>query len=203
MRSSIAAVLSLLAAAGNAGERHYAVDAGHSAITIHVGKAGLFSFAGHEHQVLAPRLSGEVQLDEQEIGRSSVSVTVDATALRVSGEGEPPEDVPKVQERMVGAELLDVVRFPQVSFRSTRVEGRETAPGHRELKLTGELTVHGVARTISVPVVVETAGERLTATGKLVVRHRDHGLTPVSVAGVVKVKDEIAIDFRIEALARP
>ncbi len=203
MRPAIAAALSLLAATAGAAERPYEVDAERSSVTIHVGKAGLFRFAGHEHEVLAPRLSGEVRLDEQDVGRSSVSVTVDATALRVSGAGEPPEDVPKVQARMLGAELLDVARFPQVSFRSSRVEGRETAPGHRELKVTGELSVHGVARTVTVPVTVESRGSSLTATGRFTIRHRDHGLEPVSVAGVVKVKDEIAVDFAIAALARP
>ena len=198
-----AGALCLLAAAVGAGERHYEVDAGHSVVTVHVGKAGLLRFAGHEHEILAPQLSGEVRLDEQNLGRSSVSVTVDATALRVSGAGEPPEDVPKVQARMLGPELLDVARFPQVSFRSSRVEGRETAPGHRELEVTGELSVHGMARTVTVPVTVETKGGSLTATGRLTIRHRDHGLSPVSVAGVVKVKDEIAVDFAIAAIARP
>lgn len=39
---------------------------------------------------------------------------------------------------------------------------------------------------------VEVCGDTLMATGSLVVRHTDFGLTPVSVAGVVKVKNEIA-----------
>ncbi len=38
--------------------------------------------------------------------------------------------------------------------------------------------------------------------GSLVVRHTDFRLVPVSVAGVVKVKNEIAVDFKIEAAAR-
>jgi len=181
----------------------YVVDPARSAVAIHVGRAGLFKFAGHEHEILAPRLEGEAQADPSDIRRSSVTLALDATALRVSGRGEPPEDVPKVQARMVGPELLDVAHFPWVTFRSTEIEGREVARGLYELQVTGELTLHGVARSTIVPMRVEVSGDTLMATGSLVIRHTDFGLTPVSVAGVVKVKNEIAIDFKIEAAARP
>jgi polyisoprenoid-binding protein YceI len=76
----------------------YVVDPARSAVAIHVGRAGVFKFAGHEHEVLVPRLEGEVQADPSDLGRSSVSLALDATALEVSGHGEPPEDVPKVRE---------------------------------------------------------------------------------------------------------
>jgi hypothetical protein len=42
----------------------------------------------------------------------------------------------------------------------------------------------------------------LTASGKTVLRHDQFGMQPVSVAGVVKVKNEIAIDYRIVARGR-
>jgi len=180
----------------------YVVDPARSVVAIHVGRAGLFKFAGHEHEVLAPRLEGEVQADPSDLGRSSVSLALDATALKVSGQGEPPEDVPKVQARMVGPGLLDVAHFPRVTFRSAKVEGRETATGIYDLRVTGELTLHGVTRSTLVPMRVEVSGDTLMAMGSLVVRHTDFGLAPVSVAGVVKVRNEIAINFKIEAAAR-
>jgi polyisoprenoid-binding protein YceI len=197
-----ALILALGARSGAAEEMTYVVDPARSTVAIHVGRAGLFKFAGHEHEVLAPRLEGQAQADPGDLGRSSVSLTMDATALRVSGRGEPPEDVPKVQARMVGPELLDVAHFPWVTFRSTKVEGREVAKGLYDLQVTGDLTLHGVTRSTLVPMRVEVSGDTLMATGSLVVRHTDFGLTPISVAGVVKVKNEIAIDFKIEAAAR-
>jgi polyisoprenoid-binding protein YceI len=196
-----ALVLAVSVRSGAAEGRTYRVDPSRSEITIHVGRAGLFKFAGHEHEVLAPRLEGEIQADSREVGGSRVSLAFEAAALTVSGKGEPPEDVPKVQARMVGPELLDVARFPSVTFRSTRVEGSEAAKGVYELKITGDLMLHGLTRSIVVQARVELSGETLVARGSLVLRHSDFGLTPVSVAGVVKVKNEIAIDFKIEAAA--
>jgi polyisoprenoid-binding protein YceI len=197
-----ALVLVLGANGGVAEPRTYVVDPERSAVAIHIGRAGLFKFAGHEHEVLAPRFGGEIQADPLDLAGSSVSLTFDATSLRVSEKGEPPEDVPKVQQRMVGPELLDVARFPSVTFRSTKIEGREAGKGAYELKITGELMVHGVARSTVVQVRVEVAGDALTATGGFVLRHTDFGLTPVSVAGVVKVKNEISIDYKIQAAVR-
>jgi polyisoprenoid-binding protein YceI len=198
-----AALVLALGARGVAGEpRTYVVDPDRSAATIHVGRAGLFKFAGHEHEVLAPRFTGEIQADALDLAGSSVSLTFDTPSLKVSSRGEPPEDVPKVQERMVGPELLDVARFPSLTFRSTKIEGRDAGKGVYELQITGQLMLHGLTRSTVVQARVEVAGDALTATGSFVIRHTDFGLTPVSVAGVVKVKNEIAIDYKIQAAVR-
>jgi polyisoprenoid-binding protein YceI len=202
-RLGAALTLLVLGAQGGAAEpRTYVVDPERSAVTIHVGRAGLFKFAGHEHEVLAPRFGGDILADPLDLARSSVCLTLDATSLKVSDRGEPPEDVPKIQQKMVGPELLDVTRFPSVTFRSTKIEGSETGKGVYELRITGDLTLHGAARSTVVQVRVEVASDGLTATGSFVLRHTDFGLTPVSVAGVVKVKNEIAIDYKIRAAVR-
>lgn len=177
----------------------YVVDPARSTVRIHVGKAGLFKFAGHEHEVVAPAVIGEVVADAEDLSRSKVSLSFEAAALKLTGSGEPAADVPKVQAKMVGPELLDVTRFPAIVFKSTAVAGREAAKGVYELELTGELALHGVTRSVALPVRVEVSGDTLTASGRAVLRHTDYGLTPVSVAGVVKVKNEIAIDYTIVA----
>ena len=69
--------------------------------------------------------------------------------------------------------------------------------------MTGELTLHGVTRALTLPVHVEVAGETLTASGKATIRHDQFGMQPVSAGGgTVKVKNEIAIDYRLVARAR-
>jgi len=201
----IAAIASLLAlfglASARAAERSYVVDAARSSVRVHVGKAGLFKFAGHAHEVLAPRFSGQVVADDAALGRSSVTLAFEAPTLTVSAEGEPPEDVPKVQAKMVGPDLLEVARFPQISFASTSVEGTTTSAGVYDLLVCGELTIHGTKRPLKLPVRVVVQGDALTATGRAELKHTDYGLRPISVAGVVKVKNEIGIDFEIVAQA--
>jgi polyisoprenoid-binding protein YceI len=168
-----------------------------------VGKSGAFSFAGHTHEVVAPALSGEVTADPADLAASRVALTFEAAALKVLPEGEPEGDAPKVEEVMRGPKLLDSVRFPAISFKSQRVGGRDAGGGTYDLELTGEIALHGVTRPITLPVHVEVSGDTLTASGKAVLRHDQFGMQPVSAAGgSVKVKNEIAVEYRIVARGR-
>ena len=86
---------------------------------------------------------------------------------------------------------------------SRSVSGRRTAEGVYELQVTGELSLHGVARVIAVPVRVELSGATLTATGRAPLGQRAFGIEPVSAGGgTVKVKNELGIEFKIVGRAR-
>jgi polyisoprenoid-binding protein YceI len=202
LRSWALVSIVLAAAPLGAAPRTFVVDPAASSVRIHVGKSGAFSFAGHKHEVVAPALSGEVTADAALLSASRVALTFEAAALKVLPEGEPAGDPPKVEEAMRGPKVLDVARFPSIHFNSQRVSGREAGGGAYDLELVGELALHGVTRAITLPVHVEIAGDVLTASGKMVLRHDQFGMQPVSVAGVVKVKNEIAIDYRIVARGR-
>jgi polyisoprenoid-binding protein YceI len=197
------ALVALAAAASPGSGQRYAVAADQSTVTIRVGRAGLFKFAGHEHVVVAPAFRGEVVADAGDLSRSSVWVTFESAALRVTGEGEPAGDVPKVQAAMVGPKVLDAERFPEIAFRSRAVSGHPAGAGAWELSVTGDLTLHGVTRAVTLPLKVQLSGETLAAAGTAVIRHTDYGLKPVSVAGVVNVRNEIGVEFRITARVAP
>jgi polyisoprenoid-binding protein YceI len=206
VRDSLRAWVSLLAvlaaSPASAASRTYAVDAGTSEVRIHVGKAGAFGFAGHTHEVVAP-VKGEVVADPDNLGGSSVALSFDASGMKVLAEAEPAGDVPKVEEAMKGPKLLEVARFPTITFKSQRVSGRPATGGAYDLEVAGEMTIHGVSRPLTLAVHVEVAGETLTATGKAVLRHDQFGLQPISAGGgTVKVKNEIGVTYRIVGRAR-
>lgn len=196
------AILILAAPPASAAETVYLVDAGESRLTVDVGRSGLFSFAGHRHEVLATGIEGRVAADPEDVGRSSVSLRFPAAGLKLTGRGEPPEDVPKVQAKMEGAEVLDVARFAEILFRSTAVEGRE-AGGVWNLRVSGVLTLKGVTRALVLPLRVTLDGGRLEASGQVVIKQTDFELRPISVAGVVKVKNELGLDYKIVGRSGP
>jgi polyisoprenoid-binding protein YceI len=204
MRPTLLPVLVLaLQGAASAETRGYQVDPSRSTLRVHVGKGGLFSFAGHEHEVLARRFEGQVLADEADLARSTLSLTFEAGGLEVTGKGEPAEDVPRVQAKMVGAEGIDAARFPLIVFRSTAVDGKAAPGGGYDLEVTGDLSLHGVTRALTLPVHVELAEGTLTATGRTALKQTDYGMKPISVAGVVKVKNELRLDFEIVARLVP
>jgi polyisoprenoid-binding protein YceI len=198
----LAAASVTAAGAARAAEQGYTVMAEGSAVRVHVGKSGVFGFAGHTHEIAA-RVEGTVVSDPADLARSSVSLTFDAKAIEVvPSPDEPAKDVPKVQAVMIGPEVLDVSRFPSITFRSRSVAGKQISPGVYDIQVTGDLDLHGVSRSLTLPLRVEVKGETLTATGKTVLRHSDFGMKPVSAGGgTVKVKNEIGVDYRIVARA--
>jgi polyisoprenoid-binding protein YceI len=198
----LAPLLVLLAPAARAAPRVYTLEAAQSRLTIHVGKTGLFGFAGHEHQIVAGAFRGTATFDPDRLAQSSVDLTFEAGALRVSGQGEPPADVPQVQAAMVGPTCLDAGRFPTVRFVSKSVTVAGAAgPNGGDLALYGELTLHGVTRPLTFRVHLDVSGQTLEATGTTTLQQTAFGITPISKAGVVKVKDELTLSWRIRGRA--
>jgi len=186
---------------GAAGRTTYVLKPDSSHIIIHVGKSGLLSFAaGHEHEVVAP-CQGEIVADFDAIGASSVHLTFEATSLRVSARNEPPKDLPQVQEAMVGPKVLDAARFPTITFDSTSVSGQGVSPLY-EVTVAGLLNLHGVTGRLSIPARVEIVGDEIHITGRTSLKQTDFRMSPLSVAGVVKVRNELTMDFDILAKAQ-
>jgi polyisoprenoid-binding protein YceI len=178
----------------------YQVDQAASSVFIQVGKGGLFSFAAHDHEVAAPALAGTVVLDQNDAGKSSVSLDFDAAALKVTGKGEPAKDVPEVQAAMLSERVLDVQRYPKITFRSTRIAVASKAADRLTLNVAGDLTLHGTTKPVTTRVEVGIKDTTLTATGTTRIRQTDFGMQPVTVAGgTVRVKDELEVSFRVVA----
>jgi polyisoprenoid-binding protein YceI len=200
----LAAIVIIITTAGTytrgAAPRTFQIDPARSRFVIDVGKAGLLSFAaGHAHEVETRAIEGAVEFDPQAPLASTVRMQIDSASLRVTGKGEPAKDVPEVQSIMLGERVLDVRRYPTIVFESTTVARATAADTY---SVTGRLTLRGKTLSLAIPVKAQVAGDTLTATGRTTIKQTEYGITPISVAGVVKVKDELAISFTIVGTAR-
>jgi polyisoprenoid-binding protein YceI len=175
-------------------------DPAATSIVVRVGRGGVFSFAGHDHEVAAPVSGGQIMLDRSDITRSTLTVEFDAAALKVTGKGEPPEDVPEVQRVMRGERVLDVAKYQKIAFSSRKISVTQRSAERSVLRVDGELTLHGATRSLTVPVEVRLTANGLSANGRVSVRQSDFGIRPVTAAGgAVRVKDEVEIVFTITA----
>lgn len=166
-------------------DAHKNVDVAHSTLRIHVAKTGLFSAFGHNHEIETPIESGEVV----ESGRLSVSLRVDSRKLKVL-DPEDPKSRPEVQQTMLGPQVLDSARYPEIRFESEKIETK--GPDH--WVVTGRLTLHGQTHPISFDVARAASVYKGTAT----IKQTEFGMTPVTVAGgSVKVKNEVKVEFAI------
>ncbi len=188
--SSVRVRCALLAAglvwAGAAGAEQRAIDIGKSTLTIRVYKTGLFSAFGHNHEITAPIARGIADTGEH----PSVEVRVDARALRVVDADVSEKDRADIQRTMLGPEVLDSERFPEIIFQSQVAE----PAGTDRWTLRGNLTLHGETRPVSVEVSLKNGHYMGHATMK----QSDFGIKPVRAAGgTVKVKDEIRVEFDV------
>jgi polyisoprenoid-binding protein YceI len=181
----------------------FVVEPAGSSVTLRVGKSGVFAFAGHDHEIVATVSDGEIALDRIDPSRSRISIRFDATTMKVTGKGEPSGDVPEVQRVMLSDRVLDVQRYPVISFTSRAISVSKQSGERMTLQVAGDLTLHGVTRRLTVPVNVQLMTGRLRADGKAVVRQTEFDIRPVTAgAGTVRVKNEIDVSFSVAASRR-
>ena len=175
-----------LAVLAVAGAQDIAIDVERSTITIHAGKAGLFSAAGHDHWINAPISSGVIR----EFPDPHVEFTVETAKMTVKPDPKVDAKTHNQIQKDMEEMTLETRKFPEITFRSSRIE--KVADG--QWKVAGDLFLHGVTKPVSL--TVKRTGESYTA--RTVLKQTDFGIKPVSVGGgIVKVKNEVEIDFQI------
>jgi polyisoprenoid-binding protein YceI len=184
MRTVFLAAASFVCMQGVSAQQHN-IDTQKSTLTVHVGKTGVFSALGHEHEVRAPIHSGVANMGAHPM----VEVRVDARALLVIDKEDSPKNRAEVQKTMLGPEVLDSERHQDILFKSTSVE----SPGQGQWLLRGNLTLRGQTRPVSIHVTLKD--ERYI--GETTVKLTDFGIKPPGKAGV-KTKDEITIHFDVQ-----
>jgi polyisoprenoid-binding protein YceI len=92
-------------------------------------------------------VSGELLLDAADLTKSSVDVTIDMNSIDTG--------VAKFDEHIKSKDFFDTAQFPTATFKSTAV----AAAGEGKLKVTGDLTLHGVTKPVVLDVTVNKLGE--------------------------------------------
>jgi polyisoprenoid-binding protein YceI len=162
------------------------IDTQRSIITIHVGKAGLLSAAGHDHTISAPISSGTIR----ESPTPRVEFTVATAKMTVQPDPKVDAKTQATIQQDMEEMTLETKKFHEITFRSTRVE--KLSEG--QWRVEGDLSLHGVTRPVSLT-VKRTGG---SYTSHTVLKQTNFGIKPISVGGgVIKVKDEVEIDFQI------
>ncbi len=174
--------------AGAANGQPRAIDTQRSTLTVRVDKAGFLSAFGHNHEITAPIARGSVD----PAGRQ-VELSVKTGSLQVRDPEASEKDRAEIQKTMLGPEVLDAARYPEIIFRSTAVE----AAGSASWNVEGTLELHGQRR----PVTVEVRQANGHYIGTAHLKQTSFGITPVKVAGgTVRVKDEVRIEFDIQPM---
>jgi polyisoprenoid-binding protein YceI len=111
-------LLNGLFAVTTAAAQDRSIDTAHSVLKIRVFKSGIFSAFAHDHELVAPLGDGTVHFADN----PSVALSIHARELRVLDSHVSSEQRADIQANMEGPEVLDIKRFPEISFQSTAVK---------------------------------------------------------------------------------
>jgi len=137
------------------------------------------------------KVSGSVQYDPANPGKASIQAAIDAASVDTRVEMRDND--------LRSPNFLDVKKFPLIAFQSKRIE----AAGAGKLKVTGDLTIHGVTKEVVLDVDGPTApmkdpwgNQRMGASATTKINRLDFG-----VAGAPNlVGDEINLTLDIEMI---
>ena len=145
------------------------------------------------------KVKGAVTMDDKDISNLNVELTIDAASVNT---GHAKRD-----EHLRGSDFFDVAKYPTITFVSKKV----IKDGPDRLKVTGDLTLHGVTREVTVNVegptqeVKDPGGNfRRGATGTARINRKDFGLTwnrALETGGVV-VGEDVDIFVEIELIKK-
>ena len=169
----------------------YTVDNAHSDVGFSVRHMVFAKVRGH-----FTKWSAQIAFDESDPTKSSLDVSIDAASIDTR---EPQRDA-----HLKSADFLDVETHPKITFKSRRVQ--RTSDKH--YKVTGDLTIHGVAHEAAIDVEELGRGkdpwgnDRILFAGKTAINRADFGLkwNQALETGGVLVGEKVDVEIDVETV---
>ena len=139
---------------------------------------------------------GKVHLDGEDPSKSSAELTIQARSIQTSNEQR--------DEQLRGNDFLDIPNHPTITFTSTVVELVDES----KFKVTGDLTVRGVTKPVTVEFELTGAENdlwgnfRVGFEGSVTINRKDWGVSwnAVLESGAVLVSEKVTLEFDVAAI---
>ena len=127
--------------------------------------------------------SGEVQYDEETVAVHG-SLVVDATSAQTNN---------RFRDHRMHHDILESARYPEISFRPDRVEGKVVTPGTSTLQVHGIFSIHGADHELIMPVRVQVFADHWVADTHFTVPYVTWGIkNPSSL--LLRVSESVEVD---------
>lgn len=174
----------------------YRLDPARSTFMVHADRSGLAYYKGHSHRIAARDFDGEASLSLDAVKAASLRITVRAASL------EETDPVFTAQQKgIIKKELdelvLESAKYPEITFKSTDVTGGMNS-GVMNLRIGGDLTLHGVTRHIEIPATVTIDGDTIRARGEFKLNRKKFGVNATNAFhGLVRIRHTLKFVFDI------
>lgn len=185
-KTLLAAALTLSSGYAFAASEAYVIDPNHTQAEFTWNHFGFSNPSGN-----FDKIEGVINYDAGDVTKSSLNVTIAIDSINTH--------VAKLDEHLKGADFFDAAKFPTATFKSTKVE---KGSSENSLKVTGDLTIHGVTKPVIIDATLNRAATHPMSNkptvgfdGKLSIKRSEFGVG----AYVPNVSDEIRIKLTTEA----
>jgi polyisoprenoid-binding protein YceI len=169
----------------------YTVDAVHTTVEFVIRHLMISKVRGR-----FTALTGTINLPPGAEVPTELDVTIDAASIDTRDEQR--------DGHLKSPDFFDVATYPQITFRSTSIDGPADA-----FKISGDLTMHGVTRNVVLEVsfggrATDPYGNaRIGYEAHAKISRKDFGLTWNAAldTGGVALSDEVKIELNVEAIA--
>ena len=170
------------------------IDAAHSTVEFSAKHMMITTVKGRIADV-----KGAITVDQQRPDASVVEVELAAASIDTRADQR--------DQHLRSPDFLDVEKFPVITFRSRRIEGARAEEG-KTFRVTGDLTIHGVTREVTLDATYEGrgrdpwGGERVSFSADTKIDRREFGLVwnAALETGGVLVSNEIKIHVEAQAV---
>ena len=174
----------------------YRIDTNQSKFMVIASRGGLAWFKGHSHYLAVRDFSGEASLSLDAVNPASLQMIIRANSLEETGADFTPEQK-KIINKEVNELVLETAKYPEITFKSTDVKGSLVA-GKFDVRIGGDLTMHGVTKHIVIPATVTVSGDTMRAVGEFEIDRKDFNVNATEAFhGFVKVKHHLKFEFDI------
>jgi polyisoprenoid-binding protein YceI len=177
-------------------EVRFRLDPSQSTFVAHANRAGLAWFKGHSHRLAIKDFEGEASLSLDALTPASLTMTARSASIE---ETDPffNADQKKTINEEVNDLVLETAKYPEITFRSTEVKGA-MKNGAFEVDITGDLTLQGVTKRITIPATVTVNDDTIRAKGEFRINRKKWGVNATEAFhGLVRVRHTIIFEFDI------
>lgn len=134
--------------------------------------------------------SGTITIVDGAVVKSRVTVDIDTASLWTV-----PENL---VHHLKTPDFFNVEQFPKATFASTSVAAVAGAADKRSFQVTGNLTLHGVTKSISFPATIDVSPDTVTAEATFSINRKDFSINyPGKVDDVIR--DDVLMKLLLHA----
>jgi polyisoprenoid-binding protein YceI len=122
---------------------------------------------------------------------SAADITVDVTTLASDSDR---------RDSQIKRRGLETDTYPTATFKLTQpvaIPADALSGSAVTLQATGDMTIHGVTKSVTIPLQTQVNGSKLEIVGSLTFPMSDFGMEPPTIAGIVDVESNATLEFQL------